>query len=79
MAKKELNQANPLLKAGQWQIEDHTQGQDCSEALLFKMKDRDHEFALPLSVVLNCLWVAEKEGYVPPLSDKWWIDVKNAY
>ena len=47
MAKKELNQANPLLKAGQWQIEDHTQGQDCSEALLFKMKDRDHEFALP--------------------------------
>ena len=79
MTKEELNQANPLIKNDQWQIEDHTQGQDCSEALLFKMKDRDHEFALPLSVVLNCLWVAEKEGYVPELSNKWWIAAKNAY
>ncbi|WP_208423017.1 hypothetical protein [Latilactobacillus fragifolii] len=79
MAKEGTNQANPLLKNGQWQIEDHTQGQDCSEALLFMMKDRDHEFALPLSVVLSCLRVAETEGYVPSLSDNWWIDVKNAY
>jgi len=79
MVKGNINQANPLIKNDQWQIEDHTQGQDCDEALLFMMKDHDHEFALPLSVVLNCLWVAEKEGYVPALSNDWWIAVKNAY
>lgn len=77
MKKDKLNQAQPKIKDGKWQIEDHTGGEDCCEALLFSMQDDQHEFSLPLSVVIKCLWIAEKEGYVPPLTDQWWIDTRN--
>lgn len=79
MTKKPINPALPAMKHGKWQIEDHAQGSDCREVLLFRMVDQDHEFSLPLSVVLNCLWIAEKEGYVPKLPEQWKIDVENAY
>lgn len=78
MNEEKINQARPKIKAGKWQVEDHAGGEDCCEALLFKMQAGQHEFSLPLSVVIKCLWIAEKEGYVPPLSDQWWIDIHNA-
>lgn len=41
------------------------------------MKDNYHEFSLSISVVLNCLFIAEKEGYVPRLPDYWWIQIRQ--
>ncbi|AGO09777.1 hypothetical protein Lp16_H062 (plasmid) [Lactiplantibacillus plantarum 16] len=75
---EKINQARPKIKADKWQVEDHAGGEDCCEALLLKMPAGQREFSLPLSVVINCLWIAEKEGYVPPLADQWWIDIRNA-
>ncbi|MCG0739826.1 hypothetical protein IMAU70004_02896 [Lactiplantibacillus plantarum] len=78
MNEEKINQARPKIKADKWQVEDHAGGEDCCEALLLKMPAGQREFSLPLSVVINWLWIAEKEGYVPPLADQWWIDIRNA-
>jgi len=71
-----LNKATPKIEKDVWEVEDHTQGEDCSEELMFAMKDNYHDFSLGLSVVLSCLAIAEKEGYVPPLPDKWWLQTR---
>ncbi|MGM0285733.1 MULTISPECIES: hypothetical protein [unclassified Enterococcus] len=72
-----VNQVSPNLQEGVWQVEDHTLCEECSEELFFKMKDNYHEFSLSLSVVLNCLFIAEKEGYVPQLPDAWWVQIRQ--
>ncbi|NTM07706.1 hypothetical protein HQ705_11855 [Enterococcus faecium] len=71
------NKAMPKIEKGMWQVEDHTQGEECVEELMFMMKDKYHEFSLGLSTVLKCLAIAEKEGYVPPLSDDWWLQIRQ--
>lgn len=49
----------------------------CDEDLLFAMRDKEHTFSLGLSVVIDCLRIAEKEGYLPPLPGEWWTLVEN--
>lgn len=71
------NKAIPKIEKGMWQVEDHTQGEECVEELMFMMKDNYHEFSLGLSIILKCLAIAEKEGYVPPLSDDWWLQIRQ--
>lgn len=44
----------------------------CNEALTFVLRDNYHHFSLPLSTLLECLYVAEKQGEVPALPDGWW-------
>lgn len=66
------NKAQPRIVDGKWLVEDHTGHEDCQEELLFAMRDQEHEFSLGLSVVLNCLSIAEEEGFVPQLPDDWW-------
>ncbi|EOS8080140.1 hypothetical protein DSH53_RS13745 [Enterococcus hirae] len=71
------NQVSPKLQEGVWQVEDHTLCEEYSEELFFKMKDNYYEFSLNISVVLNCLFIAEKEGYVPRLPDSWWVQIRQ--
>ena len=54
---------------------DHVNCESCFENLVFAMRDNNHDFSLGLSTVLECLNIAEKEGYVPKLPAEWWIDV----
>ena len=72
-----VNRATPKTEQGVWRVEDHTEGDECVEELQFAMKDKYHEFSLGLSVVLECLVVAEKEGFVPPLPENWWIQLRQ--
>lgn len=53
--------------------------ENCSNPLLFGMEDKYHKFSLGLLTILDCLRVAEKEGYIPPLSDDWWLSVHKQY
>lgn len=54
------------------QFTDVTNCDTCNETLVFAMKDNYHEFSIGLRTILECLAIAEKEGYVPPLPPEWW-------
>ncbi len=58
---------------------DHTDCELCEEELLFAMQENDHTFSIGLKTVLKCLELAEAEGYVPKLSNDWWISVMNRH
>lgn len=75
--KQATNQAQPKIVDGKWAVEDHTAHEDCQEELLFAMRDQEHDFSLGLSVVLNCLSIAEEEGFVPQLPDGWWEQLRT--
>lgn len=51
----------------------------CDEALVFAMKDREHEFSLGLSSILECMVIAEHMGYIPPFSGNWWVSLERRY
>lgn len=51
----------------------------CDEELLFAMRDKHHEFSLGLSIVLQCLQLAEQNGHVPRLPDEWWTQLRLRY
>lgn len=53
--------------------------EDCFEQYFFKMKDKDHEFSLGLTVVLDCLAQAQSAGVIPPIDNEWWIKVTCRY
>lgn len=52
---------------------------ECYESYLFSLRDNDHEFSIGLIDILRCLKFAEEQGAVPPISEKWWIDVVDRY
>lgn len=54
---------------------DVTNCDTCNETLVFAMKDNYHEFSVGLRTILQCLSIAEKEGYVPPLPPEWWWSI----
>lgn len=56
---------------------DCTDFECCPEELVFAMQDTKHAFSLGLTTVLECLDIAEREGYVPPLPDDWWNLVRQ--
>ena len=58
---------------------DNTSNECCYNHLLFALRDNYHEFTLGIETVLQCLYAAEKQGVVPPLSDKWWIEIMAMY
>lgn len=51
----------------------------CDEMLVFAMKDREHEFSIGLSSILECMVIAEHMGHVPPFSDEWWASLVGRY
>lgn len=58
---------------------DHTLCEECLEDYLFKFKDSYHEFYIPLNDILTCLWLADKEGVIPPIRKSWYNRVHKQY
>jgi hypothetical protein len=51
----------------------------CGEPLLFALQDKEHQFSMGITTVLQCLRLAEEKGFVPKLDMQWWFDVKANY
>lgn len=51
----------------------------CNEPLLFAFQDKNHQFSITLSNILECLAFAEKEGAIPPIDPAWWGRVNAFY
>jgi hypothetical protein len=51
----------------------------CGEPLLFALQDKEHQFSMGLTSVLQCLRLAEEKGFVPKLPGQRWIDIKRSY
>jgi len=52
---------------------------DCEEELVFAMKDNHHSFSICLRTILQCLFIAEREGNVPELPNEWKLAVINRH
>lgn len=52
---------------------------NCFEKYLFHLKNKNGEFTVGLTDILRCLKFAEKEGAVPSIPPKWWLDVENHF
>ena len=79
MKNKEIFENRAELKGGNQHIKDCTDYECCREELVFAMEDTEHKFSLGLFTVLECLLIAEKEGYVPTLPADWWLQVRGHY
>lgn len=44
---------------------------DCCDDVVFILKDKHHEFSLSLATLLQCLKLAEEQGLVPELPERW--------
>ena len=55
----------------------HVGCERCAEPVVFALKDSTHEFSVGLSTILDCLMIAEQEGYVPKIPDGWWTKALN--
>lgn len=72
---KDIYTNRAMFIKGKDGVQDCTDFECCSENLVFAMKDNYHAFSIGLTTILECLAVAEKEGYVPRLPDAWWVQV----
>jgi len=77
MKNKEVYENRAQLQDGPDIARDCTDFECCREELVFAMQDNAHQFSLGLYTVLKCLAIAEKEGYVPPLPDGWWLRTRS--
>lgn len=48
----------------------------CFEQLVFLLKDKQHEFSMGLTTVLQCLDFAIRSGNLPKLPESWISDVE---
>lgn len=53
--------------------------ENCSERVVFLMKDKDHEFSIGLTTMLQCLEFAISHGDLPKLPSSWTSAVGRAY
>ncbi|MBR5087932.1 MAG: hypothetical protein IK093_00740 [Ruminiclostridium sp.] len=51
----------------------------CDEKVIFHLRDKDHEFTMGLSTVIECLMFAVEQGDVPKLPLSWCSDVDYVY
>lgn len=71
------NRADFNKKEGKVIATDQTVDENFSEELVFAMKDSTHNFSIGLTTILGCLSIAEEEGYLPPLPEGWWSDIRQ--
>lgn len=53
--------------------------ENCFEEVVFMLRDKEHEFSLGLTTVLQCLEFAVKIGSLPKLPVSWLSDVEGAF
>ena len=61
------------------EVIDHSQCGECMEDFVFAMKDNHHSFTINLTTILQCLFIAEKEGCVPKLPRDWTLTVVSRF
>lgn len=49
----------------------------CFEPVIFMMRDKEHEFSIGLTTVLECLAFAIQNGDLPKLPQSWLTDVDS--
>ena len=52
---------------------------NCFEQVVFMMRDKEHEFSIGLSTVLECITFAIKNGDLPKLPQSWLSDIDSIY
>jgi len=78
-----MNESSKIFQNRAEVVQDIPKTQDCTsfecchEELVFAMQDTHHQFSLGLSTVLECLAIAEKDGFVPKLPEDWWIEIRH--
>ena len=77
MDTRKIFETRATLQPGQAAVENDCER--CGDPLIFAMQDRQHQFSLGLVTVLQCLRVAEQEGFVPALPPEWWWAVESRY
>lgn len=77
MDTKEIFETRATLQSGQTVAENNCE--HCEDPLIFAMQDKQHQFSLGLITVLQCLRLAEQEGFVPALPPEWWWAVEGRY
>lgn len=53
--------------------------ENCFEEAVFLLKDKDHEFSMGLTTVLQCLEFAVRNGCLPKLPNSWVGAVERFY
>ena len=53
--------------------------ENCCEKAVFLLKDKEHEFSMGLTTVLQCLEFAIRNGCLPKLPNSWVGAVERAY
>lgn len=53
--------------------------ENCGENLVFTFKNENSLFHIPLSKILECLLIAEAEGQVPEIEERWWNLLEELY
>ena len=70
----EMNERRAVLEEAEEMVCDQ-----CDERVIFHLRDREHEFTMGLSTVLQCLMFAIEQGDLPKLPLSWCTDVDLAY
>lgn len=52
---------------------------NCFEQVVFFLQDKNHEFSMGLSTVLECLLFAVRNGDLPKLPKSWLNDIDSIY
>lgn len=52
---------------------------NCFEQVVFQLRDKDHEFSMGLSTMLNCIKFAIQNGDLPKLPQSWVSSVEQGY
>ena len=50
---------------------------NCCESVIFHLRDKEHEFTMGLSTVLECVMFAIEQGDLPKLPMSWLADVDH--
>ena len=69
----------PIATLANEDVIDHLLCEDCDEQFLFLLSDQNHEFALGMTTLLDCLYQAQLAGMVPKLDNDWWNAVCSRY
>jgi hypothetical protein len=47
--------------------------------LIFALKQGETEFSVNLKTLVDCLQIAEQQGYLPTIDTEWWLNVYKRY
>lgn len=71
MKKADKKIENAFLNRAKVESSEEIACDNCYEHVVFLLKDKDHEFSVGLTTVLECLMFAIKNGNLPKLPKNW--------